>query len=47
VATVLDDVLEAGAKGVTLDATGLPAGIYFCRMTTPGGTLTRMIHLVK
>ena len=45
--TLLDDVGEAGRHEVALDATGLPAGIYFCRMITPEGTRTTMMHLLK
>lgn len=52
VARLLDDTLAAGAHSVDwngVDASGraLPSGTYFCRLTTPWGTETRKLSLIR
>jgi hypothetical protein len=47
VATLLDGYIEAGKHSFSWDATVQPSGIYFCRLTTGGKTLTHGITLLK
>jgi glutaminyl-peptide cyclotransferase len=37
----------AGAHTVAMDASGLPAGVYFLRCTTAHGSQTRAIHVIR
>ena len=46
VATVVDEVMPAGKHTVSFDASGLPAGVYFCRAKVGGNIETiKMIVL--
>jgi hypothetical protein len=47
VATLHDGALEAGAHALTLDAAGLPAGVYVVRATGEAATVTRRAVLVR
>lgn len=47
VATLTDDLRVAGGHTVTLDATGLPSGVYLVRLSTPRATLTERITVVR
>ena len=38
---------EAGAHSVTWEATGLPSGVYFYRLTAGSFTQSRMMTLMK
>jgi hypothetical protein len=43
VATLVNDILEPGEHRVVLDGRNLPAGVYFCVLTTPQKTETKKI----
>ncbi|MEP7220111.1 MAG: T9SS type A sorting domain-containing protein, partial [Bacteroidota bacterium] len=47
VALLLDGEIEAGAHHLMFDATRLPAGTYFTRLTAGGKVETRMMTLVR
>jgi len=47
VATVVDEVLTRGRYVRQWDATGLPSGIYFYRLTTQNNLQTRKLLLVR
>jgi hypothetical protein len=47
VRTLVDSELERGFHTVTLDATGLPSGVYFCRMTSGDFADARKLVLLK
>lgn len=48
VATVLDEVLEAGVRHqVQFNARGLTSGMYFARLTSSGSASVRKIILLK
>jgi hypothetical protein len=40
-------MLEAGAYRGFLALDGLPAGVYFCRLTTPEGTIQRKFLFMR
>jgi hypothetical protein len=46
VATLMDEVKEAGAYAVEFNATGLPSGVYFCRMQAGTFASTKKLLLV-
>ena len=47
VRTVLNSVLEAGRHQLAFDASDLPSGIYFARLTAQATTLTHKLLLLK
>lgn len=47
VATVLDDMRDAGVHTATFSGEGLPSGIYFYRMSSQGPTMTKKMVLMK
>jgi hypothetical protein len=47
VGVLVNNTLSAGRHMVTFDATGLASGLYLYRLTTPSGTLTRKLMLMK
>lgn len=47
VETVLDNTIEKGKHIITFKATGLPAGIYFCRLSAGRSSITKKMILVK
>jgi hypothetical protein len=47
VARLADGYVQAGEHTATFDAAGLPSGVYFYRLTTPNGALTRSMTLMK
>jgi hypothetical protein len=47
VATLVDQVKSAGSHSVTFAAHGFPSGMYFYRLSTLGGNLTRTMMLVR
>jgi beta-glucanase (GH16 family) len=47
VATLIDEVKEPGTYSIRWDATGLPSGTYFYRMTAGGFTQTRKMTMIK
>ncbi|MBI5647818.1 MAG: T9SS type A sorting domain-containing protein, partial [Ignavibacteriae bacterium] len=47
VATLVDDVHEAGTHQTRFDAHGLPAGVYTARLETPSGSAQRVMLLVR
>ncbi len=47
VTTVLDDERGPGRYQIRFDATELAAGVYFLRLQTPGGSMTRKLMLIK
>jgi len=44
---VLAEVRETGVHRVPFDGSGLPSGIYFARLTTPGYVRTQKIVLLR
>jgi len=46
VVTLVSDELKAGSYARTFDASGLPSGIYFYRLTTSNHTITRKMVLL-
>jgi len=44
VATLVDDVLDAGRYVAQFDASGLPSGTYLCRMTA--GDFVGIVRMV-
>jgi hypothetical protein len=44
---LVDRVQPAGTHHLAFDAAGLPAGIYFYRLTTPEGSRTKQMTLVR
>jgi hypothetical protein len=47
VETLVDNVMERGLHRMVFDASGLPSGIYFYRLTAPGFTETRRMAVVR
>jgi photosystem II stability/assembly factor-like uncharacterized protein len=47
VATLLDEIRGPGSYTVNWDASGMPSGIYFCRMTAGARVFTIKLALVK
>jgi hypothetical protein len=47
VAVVLNDRLPPGSYTRSWDAGGAPGGIYFARLTTPGGSVTQKLTLLR
>ncbi|MEM6785622.1 MAG: PA domain-containing protein [Bacteroidota bacterium] len=47
VATLADGLRAAGEHRVTLDAAGLPSGVYVVRLATPSATLTERVTVVR
>ncbi|MEL6704456.1 MAG: PA domain-containing protein [Bacteroidota bacterium] len=47
VAVVAEGVRPAGTHTVTLDATGLPSGVYVVRLSTPSVALTERVTVVR
>jgi hypothetical protein len=47
VSRLLEETRAAGVYSVTLDASGLPSGVYFYKLTADGFTQTRRMLLVK
>jgi hypothetical protein len=47
VTTLIHGTIQAGSHTISWDASGLPSGIYLCRMEAPGFTQTRKMMLLK
>jgi len=47
VATLVEGELNAGEHSVVFDATGLPSGVYFYRLTSLSGSLSKSMELIK
>jgi glucose/arabinose dehydrogenase len=47
VATIVENLVEAGTHRTQFDASGLPSGIYFYRLSAPGFTETRRMAVVR
>lgn len=47
VALLAQGVQDAGVHRVRFDATGLPSGTYFCKLSAPAGTQIRKMVLLK
>jgi hypothetical protein len=47
VATLANGYFEAGRHTITWDASNQASGIYFYRLTTPDGALTKKMLLLK
>ncbi|MEM6782547.1 MAG: T9SS type A sorting domain-containing protein, partial [Bacteroidota bacterium] len=47
VATLTDGLRAAGEHTVTLDAAGLPSGVYVVRLATPSASLTERVTVVR
>jgi len=47
VASVADQMFNAGVHSITYDASGLTSGVYFCRLMAGGFSQTRKMLLVK
>jgi hypothetical protein len=47
VSTLADEIMSAGEHTVTFDASGLPSGIYFTRMTAGSQMMTKKMVLLK
>jgi hypothetical protein len=47
VATLVDGTVEAGKHRVQFDASGLASGVYFCRLSAGGRSITRRIALLR
>ena len=47
VETLINEDKEAGIYEVEFDATGIPSGIYFYRLTTGGFTATKKMIILK
>ncbi len=47
VTTLVDGVLPAGTHQVEFDAANRPSGIYFYRLSYPGGAATKKMTLIK
>lgn len=47
VATLVDQQRSAGPYAVTFDAANMPTGVYFCRLTTGGRSVTQRILLLR
>jgi len=47
VAVLADEVQSPGSKTVRWNASGMPNGVYFCRLTTIEGVLTKAMLLLK
>jgi hypothetical protein len=47
VSTLADEVMNAGEHAVTFDASGLPSGIYFARLTAGSQMQTQKMVLIK
>jgi hypothetical protein len=44
---LLDDEMEPGTHRLTVDCSGLPAGVYFYRLTTEGFSQTKAMTLIR
>lgn len=47
VALLVNDVVQAGEHNVSFNAASLPSGVYFYRLETNSGTLSRKMTLIK
>jgi hypothetical protein len=47
VAVLMDEIRTAGRHEMTFDASGLPSGVYLCRLEAGGKAETRKIVLLK
>lgn len=47
IAVLVNEVLSAGQHAATFDAASLPSGVYFYRLETTSGTLSRKMTLIK
>jgi len=47
VATLVDGEMEAGEHSVVFDASNLPSGMYFFRLTTPTFSQTKSMQVLK
>lgn len=47
VATLFDGWAAAGDREIVFDASGLPSGVYFCRLASNSGNMTAKLMLVK
>jgi hypothetical protein len=47
IATLLDDVRDPGTHTLAWEATGLPSGVYICRMTSGPFAATRRMLLIR
>jgi photosystem II stability/assembly factor-like uncharacterized protein len=47
VATLVNEVMEAGEHRVRWDASGMPSGVYYCRMTAEGYVGVRKMMLLR
>jgi hypothetical protein len=47
VATLVDGDVESGTHDIVFDPTGVPEGTYLCVLSTPRGTLTQRLVLVR
>jgi hypothetical protein len=45
--TLYDGTREPGRHSLTTSLGDLPAGMYLYRLTTPGGAVTRVLHLMR
>jgi hypothetical protein len=47
VARPVDGAYPAGTHSLRWDASRLPTGVYFARLTTPGTSITRPMLLIR
>lgn len=47
VAVLIDEVMSSGQHSASFDASGLPSGVYFYRLETSTGSLSRKMTLIK
>jgi photosystem II stability/assembly factor-like uncharacterized protein len=47
ITTLVEERLPGGTHSRTFDGSGLPNGVYFCRLVTGRETETRKVHLVR
>jgi flagellar hook assembly protein FlgD len=47
VATLVDEIQDAGNRSVTWDGSALPSGVYYCRITAGSFSSVRKMTLIK